>query len=259
MEQTNSRIERWSKIAAFVATLATLLSGLSAFQVSRFETKLKEVQAERELNFRIYTSIADALESGDPKRVMAVRGIVEAMASDNIKPKFLEALEPAIVRVYQKEELAVSQPRSEDTTPENKDTAAVDTLPSEETGATTPEPAPVEAAEPRSNPWGEWDIDIFWCADGSLNAENDANKIRAWLQQDGAQGRIRARILPSSVNQQSGYRVSGYEIRRSADEVGMANRLETFLRSIEGVGDHPWKQRTTTQDTPWYISVFICP
>ncbi len=259
MDQPNNRIERWSKIAAFVATLATILSGLSAFQVSRFETKLKEVQAERELNFRIYTSIADALESGDPKRVMAVRGIVEAMASDNIKPKFLEALEPAIVSVYEEEQLALIETRPIDESVDDEDTASPEALPDEEVEAPTPGPTPAVAEGTTSIPWGDWDFDIFWCAGGGLNAENDANKIRAWLQRDGAQGRIRTRILPSSINQQAGYKVKGYEIRRSTEEAGMANRLETFLRNIEGVGKYPWVQRTTTQNTPWYISVFICP
>ena len=255
-EKNMATVERWSKIAALVATLATILGAINALQVSRFDAQLKQAQAERELNFKIYASIADALESGDPKRVLAVRGIVDAMASDNIKPKFLEALEPAIVGVYEEEQISAMARSSARSAIEPRPTVDAKSLGGE--GEAPPDPGAVNEA-PVAPSWGDWDFDIFWCANSGVEAENLANKIRSWLINDGAKGRVRSRVLPNSVNAKSGFRVTGYQIRRSQQEVAMANRIERFILSIEGLEDLTLVQHVSSQNTPWYLSVFVCP
>jgi hypothetical protein len=232
-----SSVDTWSKIAALVATIATIFSGYNAIKVSSLEADLKQVEAERELNFRIYSSIADALESGDEKRVLAVRGIVQAMASESIRPAFLQALEPAIQRVYAREELEVA--------------------------ATTGSPKATTATEPPSVPadgsWGEWDFDVFWCASSGVEAENISSKIVYALKQTGAKGRIRSRILPDTVNLKSGYQVTGYQIRRSEDEVEMAGKLKQFVTTLPDLEGISILEKLTSQKTQWYISMFVCP
>jgi hypothetical protein len=230
-------IDKWSKIAALVATIATIFSAYNAIKVSSLETDLKQVEAERELNFKIYSSIADALESGDEKRVLAVRGIVQAMASESIRPAFLQALEPAMQRVFAKEELAVTSP-----------TIAQQTNASTESQSITTDGS-----------WGEWDFDIFWCASSGVEAENISSKIVYALENAGAKGRIRSRILPETVNQRSGYQVKGFQIGRSENEIEMANKLKEFVTSLPGLENITVKEKTTSQKTAWYISMFICP
>ena len=232
-----SRVDSWSKIAALVATIATVFSGYNAVKVSDLEANLKQVEAERELNFRIYSSIADALQSGDDKRVLAVRGIVEAMASESIRPAFLQALEPAMERAFAKDELVVTS-----STIGQKANA-----PNEPLSATS------------DGSWGEWDFDVFWCASSGVEAENISTKIVYALVNAGAKGRVRSRILPDIVNQKSGYQVTGFQIGRSENEIEMANKLKEFVSSLPGLENINIKDKLTSQNTAWYISMFICP
>ena len=252
MNDKTDTVTRWSKIAALIATLATIVSGFNAMQVNRFESDLKKVQAERELNFKIYSSIADALESGDPKRVLAVRGIVEAMASDSIKPAFRQALEPAMQRVFEQEQLALLNDTHDGPPP---------VLPAPVTAPPMTEmPIPDDMPEPKASlAWNDWDFDIFWCASAGVEAESLANTITYALKKDGAKGRIRARVLPDSVNQRSAYGAWGVEIRRSDNEAAMANKLASFAETLPAFEQLTIRQKTTTQDTPWYISMFVCP
>ncbi|MFT5674253.1 MAG: hypothetical protein ACI808_000168 [Paraglaciecola sp.] len=232
-----SSVDRWSKIAALVATIATVFSAYNAIKVSSLEADFKQVEAERELNFRIYSSIADALESGDEKRVLAVRGIVQAMASESIRPAFLQALEPAMQRVFAQEELEVAS-----STIAQKGNASI---------------------EPKSittdGSWGEWDFDVFWCASSGIEAENISSKIVHGLINAGAKGRIRSRILPDTVNQRRGYQVTGFQIRRSDNEIEMANKLNKFVTSLPDLENITIKEKLTSQKTAWYISIFVCP
>lgn len=255
MSATNQSdaVTKWSKIAALVATLATIVSGFNAIQVSRFETDLKQLEAERELNFRIYSSIADALESGDHKRVLAVRGIVEAMASESIKPAFRQALEPAMQRVFEQEQLEVALISEKHSSSEsNGESSQPPNI------VTTPTPTEDEGGHQDGN-WEQWDFDIFWCASSGVEAESLATKIVYALKKNGAEGRIRTRVLPDSINRKKSYRASGLEIRRSANEIAMGNKLAAFIQTLPGFEDFQIKEKLTKQKTPWYISAFVCP
>jgi hypothetical protein len=76
--------------------------------------------------------------------------------------------------------------------------------------------------------WGDWDFDIFWCTSSGAKAQNFATKIGDRLKAEGAEGRIRVRELPESINARSGYQIRGFAIRRNADE----NETATALKNL---------------------------
>lgn len=248
-------VTRWSKIAALVATVATVVSGFNAMQVSRFETNFKQVEAERELNFRIYSSIASALESQDPKQILAVRGIVEAMASESIKPAFRQALEPAMQRVFNQEQLDVPTETVAATSTGGQSTSNGD----DAGGGGSDSSGYSKGQSSTKLAWNDWDFDIFWCSSSGIEAEGLANQISYWLVKDGAKGRVRTRVLPDSINDRASYSVSGIEVRRSKNEAAMGQKLAQFVGNLSSFKDLKVTEKTSNQNTPWYISVFVCP
>ena len=105
--------------------------------------------------------------------------------------------------------------------------------------------------------WGDWDVDVFWCQKSGESAHKNADAIVAALQKDGAKGRLRARVLPDSINAQSEYRVSGYTIRRDAGEEERAVALKAVAeRALPGT---TFEILPAGHATRWYLSTFICP
>ncbi len=68
-------------IATLLGAIATILLAFNTWKVSQFETELRAAESVRELNFRIYASIAEAIESNNPQRIRAVCALVEALSS----------------------------------------------------------------------------------------------------------------------------------------------------------------------------------
>ena len=89
-----------------------------------------------------------------------------------------------------------------------------------------------------------------------------AKRIQGFRDFDkNASGRWRVRRLPSEKNAEAGYRMRGFEILTSApDEEKLASVLKAALleSGIPG-GGQEFEIRQTTQNTPWYLSVFVCP
>lgn len=123
-------------------------------------------------------------------------------------------------------------------------------------------PPPVSTAPVEKNAarWSNYDFDIFWCegVDNAARYRGQAAAISAFKAEDKeASGRWRSRPLPTSVNARPGYQVNGFEIRTSSsDEVPLAEALKKKIESA-----YPGTRvsiRQTTQNTPWYLSVFVC-
>lgn len=226
------------KIPVITTLLGTLITGLLAFntyKVSSFENKLKQVESEREVNFRIYTSLSEAVESSNPKRIRAVRVLVESLASEDLKEGFLEALEIGEIEIYQSEEVLVE--RSRKPTPQVESIGDTDF----------------------DFDWGDWDYDVFWCSGSGSGAEALANALVENLIKDGAKGRIRSRILPASVKAQSAYSdLFGYEIRYENNELRQAQALKDFAVNTTGI-EFSLNNINPNNKTAWYISAFICP
>ncbi|MCG8306178.1 MAG: hypothetical protein MI975_02225 [Cytophagales bacterium] len=92
-----------------ISNLLTILTGLlvayNTYLVGKFNTELAEKESERELNFRIYESVIEALESENEKRILAIKVIVKSMANEKLKPGFLDVLETGEVKVFENEEV----------------------------------------------------------------------------------------------------------------------------------------------------------
>lgn len=112
----------------------------------------------------------------------------------------------------------------------------------------------------KSPAWDNYDFDIFWCEEQAetLQFRERAEKIATLKSRDpNATGRWRARPLPASVNARSGYQIKGTQIRiSSSDEHTLAESLKTVLAK-ESLGGAV-SIRSTSQETPWYLSVFVC-
>jgi hypothetical protein len=108
--------------------------------------------------------------------------------------------------------------------------------------------------------WSNYDFDVFWCEGVPASAElqKRAADILALKSLDPtATGRWRPRPLPESVNDRPGYGISGNQIRySSADEKRLAELLKAKIEAkfppmtVDLVA--------TSQNTPWYLSVFVC-
>lgn len=226
--------DRSSTVSAVLSGIVGVLVAFNTYQVSTFETDLKQVESERALNFRIYQSIAEALESDDERRMRAVRTIVEAMAGDEIKSGFLEALETRQTQLFDKEtrELEVVQSSK----------------------AAPPVAAGTSAEE---FDWSRWDVDVFWCATSGAAAEGEAEAIVQALRERGANGRLRARELPARVNERTSYGISGYEVRMGEGEEVPARILSEL--GVEIVPGAEFRRVRVAQKSPGYVSVFLCP
>lgn len=77
------------------------------------------------------------------------------------------------------------------------------------------------------------------------------------MKNDNAKGRIRARLLPDSLNARDGYRNTGYVIRYGVEEEAQAKALKGFGEQALGVPT--FALALSRQNTPWYISAFVCP
>ncbi len=93
-----------AKVAAILGAAATVLVAFNTWQVSQFDTKFREVESERELNFRIYQSIAESIESGKPQRIRAVRVLVDVLAAEELRESFLSALETGEVQIFESQQ-----------------------------------------------------------------------------------------------------------------------------------------------------------
>lgn len=220
--------DRMAKFAAAASAVAALLVAFNTWQVSQFDTDLRQVESERELNFRIYQSIAEAIESGKADRIRAVRVLVDALAAEKLKEGFLSALETGDVQIFEVDQaLPVAA---------NRSSTAV------------------------RNDWGDWDYDVFWCSSSGAAAEAQADALVAAIRNEGARGRIRARLLPDSIRKTDPYSsLSQYEIRYEATEKQQAKLVGDLAeRTIRG-SQFELLEIEPEKSTPWYVSVFVCP
>ncbi|MDJ0657145.1 MAG: hypothetical protein QNJ40_23500 [Xanthomonadales bacterium] len=225
----SDKSDSMAKLAAVLGAVATVLVAINTWQVSQFETDFRQVESERELNFRIYQSIAESIESGNPQRIRAVRALVDALASEDLRDSFLSALETGEVQIYESQQAVPAG------------------------GART-----TDAVREK---WGDWDYDIFWCSSSGSAAESQANAIVAAIQGEGAEGRIRARVLPDSIRATGSYSsLQDYEIRYEESERKRAEAVGAIAeRTISIPGSFNLREIAPLKPTPWYISVFICP
>jgi len=206
------------------------------------EVKMREAESGRKLTFELYKEVKTLLENSQrtAREEEVLRVLIETMAEDPLRYKLLSVL-------------AVSAENS------STKTAAVESSKFYEAEAalatrqtTVLEGRSGHAAAERS--LTNYDIDIFYCAARSELTEPIARKV-AELKLGAETGRWRVRALPETINQQAGYQVQTNEIRYNLpSEETQANILQERL-AAKGITT---TLRPSMQQTPWYLSIFIC-
>ena len=214
---------------------------LDALMTERNVRKLDE-----DLTFKVYDAVTESLKAKDEKQQQAATALVVVMASEPLRTQLLQvfgASQTTVPEVRQTVEKVLKEEQKF-----NRESAAVQQA--------APKPAPAPSAT-RGLSWHDWDVDIFWCERSGQPAGESANAIAGELTKQGAKGRIRARMLPDSINAKPGYRVSGYAIRRDANEAAQADALKGLAEGV--VASSQFEIVTSNQATRWYLSAFVCP
>lgn len=212
--------------------------------LNKLTTERNLKKFDEDLTFRVYDAVVTSLKANDIKQQQAASALVIVMAEEPLRTQLLQVFDKAKttapeVRLEVAKVLATEQRfQQEEATTKS---AAAD----------KPPPSTVASG------WGNWDVDVFWCQKSGEVGQRSAEAIVTALRNDGAKGRLRARVLPDSINAQPGYRVSGYAIRRDAGEEERAAALKAVAeRSLPGTTFDVLHSRSATR---WYLSTFICP
>lgn len=258
----------WKKIGSFLQNIllpivtvgtATMVAWLN-YSVSQVDQQLKgqiaavdiaikeakdereRLQAEREFNFKIYDLVQRSIEENNERKQEVAKQFVLVMVDGELRKRLLGVLEAGGTPSIQRETaLVIAQERAFDSQEEQTLRTQRRDMPSFD--------------------WEDWDYDIFWCSSSGESAREQAQLIRDQLENEGAEGRIRVRELPPSVNAKSEYKISGYAIRRGEDEIDQAKALEKLSERVLSENGYPasFEQQPTSQRTRWYISAFVCP
>lgn len=255
MAENKSFMER---LQIGVGILLAVAAGYSAWQMNIAEKSLKdterslktresdrkdseETRANRESiekkQLMVYEAVVKSLESGDPKRQSVSKALVTSMLEDPLRTELLTVLtisaSPEIKREAQATLAQESTFRAEE--------RVIHTQPKK-----------------TSSGWADWDFDIFWCERSGDVAKAQAEKIKKQLEDEGAKGRLRVRLLPESINSRPGYQHTGYVIRYNIGEESQSNQLKSLGDKFVGPAAS-FLLSISNQPTPWYLSAFVCP
>ena len=234
--------------AIAVGLLTVYVSKQNANTEARFKlvesniSESKEQREEREstqnFNFKIYDLVLKSVEEKNAQKQEIAKTFVVVMVDEPLRSSLLKVLEKkGQPLVRQDVEKTLNSEKSISYTEGTKPT--------------------VSKKEQPSYNWANWDIDVFWFSSSDDMAKSQANEIAKQILSEGAKGRIRVKELPDSINAKSGYRVNGYVIRKNNSEIDIAKALKKLGDLTLGKNVFTWQ--TTLQDTPWYVSVFVCP
>jgi hypothetical protein len=198
---------------------------------------------DEDLTFRIYQAVSDSLKTKDTKQQQAATALVIVLAAEPLRTQLLQVFDNAETTAPEVRKTVMKVLQTEEKFQQEE--AAVQPKPSKP-------PTPASGGS-----WGEWDVDVFWCERSGDMARSGAEAITKALHDEGARGRLRARILPDSINAQPGYRMRGFVIRRDAGEEERATALKTVAeRALPGT---QFEVTPSRQATRWYLSAFLCP
>lgn len=225
------------------------LSKINA-QVTLNKEEREERESNQQFNLKIYEIVTESLEEKNAKKQEAAQAFVVVMVEEPLRSSLLNVLKQGGDPEVQKNVGQILEAEKK-----FKDAVIAQTQ-----IAVNPD---IQDTISPSYQWGNWDIDIFWCAESGDAARQQADLIGKQLLAEGAKGRIRVRELPESINAKAGYQLSGYAIRRNNNKqeteaaVALKNLGETVLDKNEVKAT--FSVGVSYQSTPWYISVFVCP
>lgn len=241
-----------------ISIVTALLAGYVNYSVSTVKSaldvqkgKLEELTTERnlrrfdeDLTFRVYEAVTASLKTNDAKQQQAASALVIVMAAEPLRTQLLQVFDQSQTTAPGVRQEVAKVLETEQRFHREESVVKPTAPPS------PPPPAPATG-------WGEWDVDVFWCERSGDGAHEQADAVVAALQNDGARGRLRSRVLPDSINAQPGYRVRGFLIRRDPGEEERAAALQQLAeRTLPGAS---LEVGASGQATRWYLSAFVCP
>lgn len=247
-EPVNKKIDTLTKFAALIMTAVGIISGINTYQISQLDSKISATESKNKWDFKVYDSVIGVVNSKDEGKILAVKVMVEHVASDELKNDLIKIVNNELEKIFETQDSRIKMASSQVTT-----TKAVES--EGEEVALADEPTVVLPAKVN---WGSWDLDIFWCEASGAAAKEQADQLKYVIESEGAKGRIRSRILPEITNNRPGYGVKGYQIRPNANELTFANDVGEFVNDLTN-GDVTFEIKQSAQNTPWYLSLFICP
>lgn len=203
----------------------------------------EEVRAEREsnqdFNLKIYEIVTESLQENNTQKQEAAKAFVVVMVDEPLRTSLLNVLRQGASKAVKND---------------------ISNILKAETSFKTNTATTIEKQREVSSTyrWGTTDFDIFWCAESSAIAKKQAEDIGEQLMAEGAEGRVRIRELPESINARSGYQIQGYSIKRNHGEEALAKALKT-LAEKKFDSKINFNIGVSTQKTPWYLSIFVCP
>ena len=211
-------------------------------QLKETESRLKEAESARKLSFDLYQEVKAILEKKEqaPRTEEALRVLIESLAEDPFRYKLLSVLAVGSATEGGKKAAAESSTFFRDEA----------TLSSREAVLPTTSASPAGSGKSLTN----YDVDVFYCADKQSTSEPVARRVVAMKAQSET-GRWRLRALPETVNQQPGYRIRSNEVRYNVPEESL--QAEIVRDRLQSAGVQT-TLRPAAQNTPWYISIFVC-
>ncbi len=208
------------------------------------EAKLREAEASRKLNFELYREVKTLLE--DSKRTEqeeeALRVLIESLADAPFRYKLLDVLAVAAGN-------SSTRKAASESSKFYKEEAVLSSTDTKFTMSGIKLKAPVNAMSVTN-----YDIDVFYCANKRETSEPIAQQVAA-LKLPSETGRWRVRALPETINQQPGYQIQSSQIRYNSPSEN--KQADILIKRLEEKGIH-LDRRVTTQNTRWYLSIFIC-
>jgi len=217
-------------------------------QIASVDLAIKEakderdkINTEREFNFKIYDLVQKSIEEGNQRKQEVAKQFVIVMVDGELRKRLLGVLEAGGTPEVRKKTLRVIEKEEK-----------FEIQQAEVFALTKQKP---------SFTWENWDYDVFWCETSGDEVKRQAEAIVSHLRSEGAKGRLRARELPASVNAKTGYKISGYAIRRSHNEIPQATVLEELAEEALSKNGYfvEFNQQLASSKTKWYISAFLCP
>jgi hypothetical protein len=226
-------------------------------QLERQKVTISELTAERgvkkideDLEFRVYDAVTASLKTNNAKQQQAATALVIVMVPEPLRTQLLHVFGQSETTAPQVREVVDKVLKEEQKF--KVDEAAPGSTPSSASAS-----SPSTPKTPESSVWGTWDIDVFWCERSGDAAHRNADSLVTALKTSGAKGRVRARLLPDTINATPGYRLDGYAIRRHGDDSGQAAALKDLAqRTIQG---SQFEVVMSGQSFRWYLTAFVCP
>jgi len=193
----------------------------------------------------VYEAVTASLRTNDAKQQQAASALVVVMMQEPLRTQLLQVFsrsQSTTPEVRQDVDKIVME---EDRFRADQSTLAVRSL-----SATTAHP-------PHESIWETWDIDVFWCERSGEAARREAQEVVTRIRAEGARGRIRARLLPDTINAQPGYGIDGFAIRRHANDDKQVFALQKLAQAV--IPGSAFDIQTSGMPLQWYISAFICP